>query len=119
VSRAYVTYPYRQQDLLKPLSSKAPSLAAALISNHRRVHDGLISVGLKIHCLDDGRQFDRLVGGLGGASKILDINLYKHANASLCDPNGILEEMQILLSKYAGLLNRNSRLVTQAPGEAT
>ena len=48
------------------------------------VENGHLSVGLKIHCLDDGSQFTTLVDGLGGAQKILEINSYKHSDASLC-----------------------------------
>jgi len=84
LKRVCVTYRYRLQDLLVLLGSKAPAQATELVSNHRHVLDGLISIGLKIHCLDEGRQFDQLVEGLGGASEILEINFYKHANASLC-----------------------------------
>ncbi len=56
----------------------------ALAANFRRVEHGLLSVGLKIHCLDNGEKFDKLIEGLGGASKILDVNHYKDARASLC-----------------------------------
>jgi hypothetical protein len=75
---------YRLQDLLALLKSKAPATADALTSTFRRVEQGLLSVGLKIHCLDDGEKFDKLIEGLGGASKILDVNHYKDARASLC-----------------------------------
>ena len=55
----------------------ARSIVGALSMGH-------LSVGLKIHCLGDGSQFSTLVEGLGGAQKILDVNYYKHSNASLC-----------------------------------
>jgi hypothetical protein len=41
-------------------------------------------VGLKIHCLDAGQQFDSLIEGLGGALKVLEFNHYKDERASLC-----------------------------------
>ena len=44
----------------------------------------LLSVGLKIHCLNNGQQFNKLIEDLGGASKVLEINYYKDARASLC-----------------------------------
>jgi hypothetical protein len=78
-----VTYRYRLQDLLALLQTKAAT-ADALAANHRRVDHGLLSVGLKIHCLDDGQQFDKLVEGLGGALEVLKVNHYKDARASLC-----------------------------------
>jgi hypothetical protein len=48
------------------------------------VEHGLVSVGLKIHCLDDGQHFNTLIQGLGGARKVLEVNHYKDARASLC-----------------------------------
>jgi len=63
---------------------EAPAIADALAVDYRRVDQGLLSVGIKIHCLDGGQQFDRLVAALGGASKVLEINHYKDARASLC-----------------------------------
>jgi hypothetical protein len=79
-----VTCTYRLQDLIGLLHTKAPVVADALAVNYRRVDRGLLSVGLKIHCLDDGQQFDRLVAALGGASKVLEVNYYKDVRASLC-----------------------------------
>jgi len=79
-----VTYNYRLQDLTALLHTKAPALADALAASHRRVDDGLLSVGLKVHCLDDGHQFEELVQGLGGAFEVLEVNHYKDARASLC-----------------------------------
>jgi hypothetical protein len=79
-----VAYTYRLQDLLALLQSNAPGPAVTLASNFRRVEHGLLSVGLKIHCLDNGEKFDNLIEALGGASKILDVNHFKDVRASLC-----------------------------------
>ena len=79
-----VTCTYRFRDLIGVLHTEAPAIAEALAIGHRRVDQGLLSVGLKIHCLDDGQQFDRLVAALGGATKVLEVNHYKDARASLC-----------------------------------
>jgi len=79
-----VAYTYLLQDLLALVQTKAPAAADALATNFRRVEHGLLSVGLKIHCLDNGEKFDKLIEGLGGASKILSVNHYKDARASLC-----------------------------------
>ena len=62
----------------------APAKVDAVSLHRRRVEHGRLSVGLKIHYVGDGSQFSTLVGGLGGAQKILDINYYKHSRASLC-----------------------------------
>src|SRR2546429_6163972 len=43
-----------------------------------------LSVGLKIHYLGSGSELFSLVERLGGASRVLEINGYKHAQASLC-----------------------------------
>src|SRR5205823_11072109 len=56
----------------------------AVARQRRRVEHGLLSVGLKIHCLGNGGQFSSLVKCLGGASKVLEINMYRHSQASLC-----------------------------------
>ena len=57
----------RLQDLLTLLDTKAAT-TATIAADYRRVDRGLLSVGLKIHCLDEGRQFARLIEGLGGAA---------------------------------------------------
>jgi hypothetical protein len=58
--------------------------ADALALHRRRVEHGYLSVGLKIHCLDEGSQFSTLVEGLGGPQRILEANYYKQSCASLC-----------------------------------
>jgi hypothetical protein len=79
-----VSYRYRFEDLLALLHGRASAKVDAVALHRRRVEHGHLSVGLKIHCLGDGSQFSTLVEGLGGAQKILDVNLYKHSHASLC-----------------------------------
>ena len=73
----------RLQDLLTLLDTKAAT-TATIAADYRRVDRGLLSVGLKIHCLDEGRQFARLIEGLGGAASALEMNHYKDERASLC-----------------------------------
>ena len=79
-----MAYRYSFEDLLALLHGHAPLQAAALVLHRRRVEHGHLSVGLKIHCLDDGRLFSTLVEGLGGAERILEANYYKQSCASLC-----------------------------------
>jgi hypothetical protein len=69
---------YSFDDLLALLHGHAPAKVDAVALHRHRVENGHLSVGLKIHCLDEGSQFTTLVDGLGGAQKILDINYYKH-----------------------------------------
>ena len=77
-------YGYKLEDLLAILHDRAPTKADAVALDRRRVEHGLLSVGLKIHHLGKGRQFFSLVERLGGASNVLEINMYKHSQASLC-----------------------------------
>ena len=79
-----MSYGYSFENLLALLRGHAPAKVDAVARHRRRVEHGHLSVGLKIHCLGDGRQFSTLVEGLGGAHKILDVNYYKHSHASLC-----------------------------------
>jgi len=79
-----VSYRYSLEDLLALLHSRAPTKVDAVALHRRCVEHGLLSVGLKIHCLGDGSQFSTLVEALGGRSKVLDINYYKDSRASLC-----------------------------------
>src|SRR5207253_1702491 len=72
------------EDLLAILHYGAPAKADAVAPQRQRVEHGLLSVGLKIHYVGDGSEFFLLVDRLGGASKTLEINMYKHAQASLC-----------------------------------
>jgi hypothetical protein len=79
-----VSYGYSFEDLLALLHGQAPAKVDAVARHRRRVEHGCLSVGLKIHCLGDGSQFSTLVEGLGGAQRVLEINYYKHSQASLC-----------------------------------
>ena len=79
-----VSYQYSLQHLLVLLHKHAPAKVDAIALHRRQVEHGLLSVGLKIHCLGNGRQFSTLVKGLGGSQKILEINSYKDTRASLC-----------------------------------
>jgi hypothetical protein len=79
-----VSYRYSLEDLLALLHRCTPAKVDVIKLHRRRVEHGHLSVGLKIHCLGDGRQFSTLVEALGGAQKILNVNSYRHARASLC-----------------------------------
>jgi hypothetical protein len=81
---APVPYRYSFEDLLALLHGSAPAKIDAVALHRRRVEHGHLSVGLKIHCLGGGTQFSTLVKGLGGAQKIVDVNYFKHCQASLC-----------------------------------
>jgi len=77
-------FAYDLKDLLLLLQKDAPAKVDAITLHRREVEDGLLSVGLKIHCLGDRDRFSRLVDGLGGSERILAINRFKQVHASLC-----------------------------------
>ena len=79
-----MTYACTLEDLLSVLHDRAPREVDAVALQHRRVEHGLLSVGLKIHLLDDGMEFCSLIERLGGTSRVMGGNMYKHAQASLC-----------------------------------
>jgi hypothetical protein len=56
-----VPYGCKLEDLLAILHDRAPAKADVVALQRRRVEDGLLSVGLKIHYLGNGRQFFSLV----------------------------------------------------------
>ena len=118
-------YGYKLEDLLAILHDRAPTKADAVALDRRRVEHGLLSVGLKIHHLGKGRQFFSLVERLGGASNVLEINVYKHSQASLClvlPPVGNARAAILLLecierfTKYALFGNRNIQIQVCSPG---
>jgi hypothetical protein len=78
-----VSYGYRFDELLAVLRGRDPQSDTAVLHSRRSAH-GLLSIGLKIHDLGDGSDFFPLVEHLGGASQVLERNVYKHARASLC-----------------------------------
>ena len=82
--RCTVPYACKLEDLLAILHARAPAKTDAVALQRRRVEHGLLSVGLKIHYLGNDDQFFSLVQRLGGASRVLEINVYKHSQASLC-----------------------------------
>ena len=104
-------YAYDLKDLLVLLQKSAPAQVDAVALHRREVEDGLLSVGLKIHCLADGYRFSSLVDGLGGARRILNVNRYKQADASLClvlPPLGNARSAILLLEaigQFVGLLD--------------
>jgi hypothetical protein len=82
--RSVMAYGYCLDGLILVLQRKAPAKAAAFALLHRRGEHGLLSVGLKIHCLSGRDHFASLVEGLGGFYNVLDANSYKLTGASIC-----------------------------------
>ena len=78
-----MSYNYTPESLFALLKERSPARANAVALHHRVVEHGLLSVGLKLHCLNEGARFSTLIEGLGGID-IVTINHYKNERASLC-----------------------------------
>ena len=72
------------EHLLGALRACAHEKVDVLVSQKRRVMHGLLSVGLKIHCLGEAERFAGLIAELGGDWHTLDTNLYKRSDATFC-----------------------------------
>jgi hypothetical protein len=100
---------YHIEELLAVMRACAPQQVETLVRRRREVSHGLLSIGLKLHCLGDGWRFAPLVKQLGGGTQILEMNYYKNANASLClvlPPVGSAQSAIILLEcleRFLGL----------------
>ena len=82
--RLPVAYAACTERLLNTLHVRIPEKVDALTLESRRVNHGLLSVGIKLHCLGDEKLFDTLIDALGGKKKALAWNLYKRAQAKFC-----------------------------------
>ena len=70
--------------LIDVLAERVPAKSAVLLREQRLVDHGLLSVGLKLHCLGGGERFASLIEGLGGEGRVLERNLYKRSDARFC-----------------------------------
>jgi hypothetical protein len=120
-----VPYGCSLEQLLAILREAAATEADAVAEHRRRVEHGLLSVGLKVHCLGNGKEFSTLVERLGGDSRVLQINMYKHAKASLClvlPPVGNARVATVLLECIARFTgsplfgNRSVQIQVCSPG---
>jgi hypothetical protein len=120
-----VAYAASLEHLLDTLRTRAPSKVDALIFEKRRVSHGLLSVGLKLHCLGEAELFGPLIYALGGEGRVLERNLFKHADAKFClvlPPVGSARAAVLLLEcleEFTGCRmfnNRNVQLQVCSPG---
>ncbi len=111
--------------LLETLRARVPETAIAVGHEKRRVHHGLLSVGLKLHCLGDEHLFAPLIEALGGEMRALDQNLFKSSRAKFClvlPPLGSAQGAVLLLEcleHYTGCKmfnNPNIQLQVCSPG---
>jgi hypothetical protein len=120
-----VAYAASIERLLETLHACAPAKVDALTLEKRRVPHGLLSVGLKLHCLGDKDLFSPLIGALGGKWRVLDRNVYKRSQAKFClvlPPVGSARAAILLLEcieQYTGCKvfnNANIQLQVCSPG---
>lgn len=113
--------------LLQVLREKASDEVDALADEKRRVRGGLLSVGIKLHCLAGENQFQPLISALGG-EHCLERNLFKSARARFClvlPPVGSAEAAILLLEAiehYTGsriFENADIQLQVCSPGRLT
>lgn len=111
--------------LLEVLHTRAPAKVDELVPQQRLVRNGLLSVGLKLHCLGGGDPLRTLIEALGGEWSVLNRNVYRRAEASYClvlPPTGSAHAAILLLEAietYAGcdLFNSSSvQLQVCSPG---
>jgi hypothetical protein len=79
-----VAYATSIERLLLVLHTRAPEKVDALAHEKRRVRHGLLSVGLKLHCLGEEYLFAPLIEALGGERWVFDRNFYKRSPAKFC-----------------------------------
>ncbi len=107
--------------LRKRVCVKADTLAL----EKRRVRNGLLSVGVKLHCLRWEGRFSSLIEALGGEFCVLERNVFRSSQARFCmvlPPVGSAEAAILLLEsieQYAGCRifnNPNFQLQVCSPG---
>jgi hypothetical protein len=120
-----MSYGYCLEELLSVLRREAPTEVEVLSRELRATRNGLLSVGLKVHCTGSESQFARLVDALGGAYRILEINSYRQAQASMClvlPPVGNARAAVLLLEcieRFVGTTlfkNKTTQLQVCSPG---
>ena len=114
------------EHFLETLHARVPAKVDALRLEQRRVVHGLLSVGLKLHCLGEEDHFGQLLKSLGGW--VLHYNIYKHARAKFClvlPPVGNARAAALLLECIEGYTrckifnNLNIQLQVCSPGRLT
>ncbi len=121
-----MSYRYTLKRLLSVLYPHAPEFVTQLRRQRRITEYGLLSVGLKLHCLDGGAQFDEVISLLGGRQQILEVNHYRRDVAdSICfvlPPIGNAEAAILLLEAlevagYSKIFNNpNIQIQVCSPG---
>src|SRR3989344_8814976 len=77
---SYIT----MERFLAELYNSCPTKVEAVRANRRRTEHGLLSVGIKLHCLKGGQTFERLATALGGPAAALTFNGYRRTGESAC-----------------------------------
>ena len=77
-------YNYSAEALFALLHVRSPALANDLSRNYRSVRQGMLTVGLKLHGVDNGLEYMDLIEGLGGPLEVLGRNRYMLENGTFC-----------------------------------
>lgn len=77
-------YNYSPDALFGLLHARAPALANDLANNYRKVHNGLLTVGLKLHCTGPIDDYEMLIRGLGVEKSGINYNAYRLKSAIFC-----------------------------------
>lgn len=110
---------------LDVLRGRAGAKTDALALEKRRVRHGLLSIGIKLHCLGGEGLLDSLIEALGGEACVVDRNLFRSTQARFClvlPPVGSADAAILLLEsieQYAGCRifnNANIQLQVCSPG---
>lgn len=120
-----MAYAACMEDLLETLRARVPAKVDTLAREQRQVFHGLLSVGIKLHCLGDEDLFDPLIDALGGKGRVIDGNVFRRSQGKFClvlPPVGSARAAVLLLEcieQYTGcrvFLNPNIQLQVCSPG---
>lgn len=103
-----MTYVCSMERLLDELQKRAPQEITALRAMYRTTDYGLLSVGLKLHCLNKSAEFDPLVKNISGWFAVTRNNTFRLRSASFClvlPPLGSARAATALLEAIARYCN--------------
>ncbi len=103
-----VAYAASIDRFLAVLRGRVCAKADALALERRRVRHGLLSVGLKLHCLAGEDRFHPLIEALGGKSWVVERNVFRSSRARFClvlPPVGSADAAVLLLETIEQFLD--------------
>jgi hypothetical protein len=121
-----MSIPYKTHHLISTLGKRNPEIAEYLFREGRRIDQGCVSIGAKIHSLNpNDRSFDQLAGELGGTEAVFERNYFRNKEASFCfilpafgNPEALITLLESL-EHYTGSRifgNKNIQIQICSPG---